>query len=516
MARALLVVGVVLVTTLVLGVMLMQQSAAPRPVEDGDDAADSTPGTGSLVFYCAAGIRNPVVEAAKQYENEFGTRIDLQFGGSGTLLSQLRLAEKGDLYLAADSSYIDIAREQGLVAEAIPLANMRMVIGVAKGNPKGIRTIDDLLRDDVRLALANPDAASVGKQTQLLLEQQGQWSAIESAVQTRGVFKPTVNEIATDVKLGTADAAIIWDATANQPTYKPALDVVALPGGDTFVKQVTVSILKTSEQPTEALRFARYLAARDKGLPMFERFGFEILAGDAWARTPELTFFSGSVNRPAIEETIKAFEQREGVRVLTVYNGCGILNGQIKLGDRPDAYQTCDITFMEGVTEHFTPAVSVSQMDLIIVTREGNPRGIQGVADLAQADLRIGLAHERQSALGALTGKLLKQMGHYDSIQPNVVTQTPTGDLLVAQMVAGNLDAVLVYRANATNVQDQLELIAIDHPAAHATQTIAAGTHSKYPQLVARLTEAIKSAESAERFQQAGFKWIFKPSGAGQ
>ena len=49
------------------------------------------------------------------------------------------------LYLAADESYIRLARQQGLLAEAIPLARMRPVVAVAKGNPKNVRTLDDLL-----------------------------------------------------------------------------------------------------------------------------------------------------------------------------------------------------------------------------------------------------------------------------------------------------------------------------------------------------------------------------------
>ncbi len=35
--------------------------------------------------------------------------------------------------------------------------------------------------------------------------------------------------------------------------------------------------------------------------------------------------------RPAIEETIQAFEQREGVRVIRIYNGCGILVGRTEV-----------------------------------------------------------------------------------------------------------------------------------------------------------------------------------------
>ncbi len=72
-----------------------------------------------LVLYCAAGVNPPVAQIVKNYQDEVGVTVSVQYGGSGTLLSNLRVAQTGDLYLAADASYIQIAREQGLIAETI-------------------------------------------------------------------------------------------------------------------------------------------------------------------------------------------------------------------------------------------------------------------------------------------------------------------------------------------------------------------------------------------------------------
>ena len=48
-----------------------------------------------LVMLCAAGIKNPVTKIAKAYEEEYGVSVRLQFGGSGTLLSNLEIAHAG-------------------------------------------------------------------------------------------------------------------------------------------------------------------------------------------------------------------------------------------------------------------------------------------------------------------------------------------------------------------------------------------------------------------------------------
>ena len=61
-----------------------------------------------------------MAEIARRYEEAYGVKVMLQYGGSGTLLNNLQLADKGDLYLAADHSYTDIARGKGLIAEELP------------------------------------------------------------------------------------------------------------------------------------------------------------------------------------------------------------------------------------------------------------------------------------------------------------------------------------------------------------------------------------------------------------
>lgn len=41
------------------------------------------PGSADLLFHCAAGLRKPMSEIARQYQEEFGVKVNLQFGGSG-------------------------------------------------------------------------------------------------------------------------------------------------------------------------------------------------------------------------------------------------------------------------------------------------------------------------------------------------------------------------------------------------------------------------------------------------
>lgn len=460
----------------------------------------STPHT-PIVVYCAAGMKGPVEAVAREYETEFGVAVHLQYGGSGTLLSNLKVARTGDLYLAADGSYLDLARSNGLVAEILPLARMSPVLAVRTDNPAPPTTLDDLLRNGGTLALANPDAAAIGRVTRSQLQAAGRWDAIAPAVR---VYKPTVNEVANDVKLGTVTAGVVWDSTAAQ---YPELKAVRIPELSAATSTVGIAVLECSTQPAAALRFARYLAARDRGLPRFAKAGFQAVRGDLWATTPEVVLYSGGVNRVAIEESIREFEEREGARVTRVYNGCGILTAQIRAGQCPDAYFACDVSFMTTVGEHFEPAIDLAETRMVILTRKDNPAGITSLADLARPGLAVGLANAQQSALGALTARLLTSQGLLDRVMPNVRVQTPTADLLVNQLRAGGLDAAVVYAANTSQVRDILAVVELPEPEALAIQPYAIGRNSDHVHLMERLLAKLRSDASRLRFEKAGFRW---------
>src|SRR5436190_140148 len=362
--------------------------------------------TDHLTLFCAAGIKAPVSAVAAEYEKEFGVQVRIQYGGSETLLSkidELKATGRVDLYLPADDSYVDLARRKRLVAEVLPLATMRPVLAVKKGNPARLRSLDDALAPGRRLSHANPGAAAVGKVAKEALEDAGLWDAFAKNVK---VTKMTVNDVAIDITTGAVDAGVVWDSTVAQT---PELQVVPVPLFARIKAGLSICVTSQCRRPTAALGFARYLAARDRGLPAFKKFGFAPVAGDPWARTPKLRLLAGAMLRPAIEKTITAFEEREGVRVTRVYNGCGILVAQMHAGTRPDAFFACDKDFMNQVSDLFLPPTTVSSNQLVILVRKGNPHKIESLKDLGKPGLRVGIGHEKQCAMGVLTQQTLKQ-----------------------------------------------------------------------------------------------------------
>ena len=126
------------------------------------------------------------------------------------MLAHLRVGDPPtpDLYLAADQFYFDLAVEEGLAEEVLPIGERFPVVLVPAGNPLGLETIEDLLHEDVAVAIAHPEQALLGRAVALALREipsggETMWVRLEQHATENGLVKPTVNEVANDVKSGT-------------------------------------------------------------------------------------------------------------------------------------------------------------------------------------------------------------------------------------------------------------------------------------------------------------------------
>jgi len=468
----------------------------------------------TLTMFCAAGIRLPVEKVAKEYEAEFGVPVEITYAGSGELFNtQIKPGAMGDIYLAADTFYISNAHDEGFVAESTPIAYQSPVIAFRKELEGKITNLEDLLSGDYRLSFAKPEIAAISRAAKNSLknretpEGENLWDAIYGKAI---VTADTVNQVANQIKSNTVDAGIIWNATAEQ--YEE-LSYVRVPDFERDQKQITVGVLTTSKRPTRALHFMRYLTARDVGLKEFQSFGYDIVDGDKWSEKPELIVMAGGLNRPAVYDAIRAFEKRENVVVNDTYNGCGILVGQIRAGAKPDMYFACDVTFLDQVQEDFGDSIHLSGTDMVMIVKKdrADDLAIESLADLAKPNLKVGLCDPQQSALGKLTKDLLDKHELWDGVHANQKLSSATADRLVENVVIGGVDAAIVYKANTSQQLDNLQVIPINDPSAHAVQPIAVGTNSDYKHLTARLVAALREAQSKERFESLGFEWLNMP-----
>lgn len=480
-----------------------------------------------LVLFCATGLLKPVREVCADYEKEYDVKVRIEPDSSGALLTKLRVAiDRVDLYLSGEESFIRDAQKQGLVAETLPVARQHVVLGVRPGNPRKIAALKDLLQDEVRVVLPNPELTAVARTASRALSGTGQWEALlqrRRKSDARVSFVGNVNEAAQAVKIGAADASVVWDATAREF----AIDAVELPELQTHgVETATLGVVATAKNPAAALHFARYLTARDRGQIALKKNYFQPLEdADVWADRPALVLMAGAMLKPGIDDLVKSFMEREGVSITTIYAGCGLHVAQMKViksglaaedSHFPDAYFACDVSFMTQVQQWFEASKIISRNDMVLVVPKGNPKHVKSIDDLARPDLRVGLGHPKNSAMGALTDDLLKKLRlHakvYDPQRKHPVVHSDAGHALVNQMRAGALDLMIVYRSNVLsnpeNAQKFLDMIEIKLSEAVAIQPYAVAKDSQHKYLMRRLLDAILTPSSKERFLKSGFQWV--------
>jgi molybdenum ABC transporter molybdate-binding protein len=480
-------------------------------LRDHSSTQDADKQTITLLY--AAGLRAPVEAVIKEYEGEFpNTRVDVLPSGSGQLLANVLSGHAGDLFLAADSSYLDKAAEKGAVVERIPIGAQMPVISFRKDAKKQIATLKELDDPALRIGLGVPDGPAIGTVSKKSLEKAGIWTQVDAVVRARGVYKPTVQGLANDLKLGTIDVAILFDGTANQ---YPELRSVPIAPELNIPQHIEIGVLKTATDPSRALHFARYLTARDRGLKQFHDFAYGTVEGDAWADVPDLHLMSGGLLRPAIIKTLDEFERREGVKIQRKFNGCGILVSSLKAGgpeNAADAYFACDVSFLRPVADMFLNPAEMSQANMVIAVAKGNPLGIKQLADLAKPGLKVGVCNAKQSTLGALTEDVLKRANVYDTVMKNVKVQTPTADGLITAFQGpksdqSTLDAAVVYDVNALLAPKYIEMLPIAERTTPAIQPFAVSRNSNHKYLTQRLYEALRRDVSQKRFEDLGFVW---------
>ena len=117
-----------------------------------------------LLMFAGAASKPATEEIVRIFQERSGITIDVVFGGSGFVLSQMKLTKKGDLYFPGSSDFMEVAKREGLVfpdSEKI-VVYLIPAMNVQKGNPKRIHTLKDLTKERIRLAIANPETVCVG------------------------------------------------------------------------------------------------------------------------------------------------------------------------------------------------------------------------------------------------------------------------------------------------------------------------------------------------------------------
>jgi molybdate transport system substrate-binding protein len=165
-----------------------------------------------ILVYAGAASKPATEEIIKGFREKTGIVADVIFGGSGFVLSQMKLSKKGDLFFPGSSDFMELAKRENLVLPESERIVVYLVpaINVQKGNPKGIYSLRDLTKDGIRLAIANPEMVCVGTYAVEIIEKNLTPSEKERFKKNLVNYTESCEKTATVISLKAVDAVIGW------------------------------------------------------------------------------------------------------------------------------------------------------------------------------------------------------------------------------------------------------------------------------------------------------------------
>ena len=179
-----------------------------------------------------------------------------------------------------------------------------------------------------------------------------------------------------------------------------------------------------------------------------------------------LMLYCGAGIRPAAEALIREFAAKSSVRINATYAGSGRLLGQITAHQKGDLFMPGAEWYVEkaaesGLAIRETKRVAAYFVPVIFV-QKGNPQDIRSLEDLSRKGLRLGFGDERACAVGEKTLKILEKNGiPYERLKDNVVYKSGTVNELGVAIQLRNVDAVVIWDANARHFARYGEVIDI-------------------------------------------------------
>jgi len=128
-----------------------------------------------LLIFAGSASMPALEEINHNFEAEHRVKVKISFGGSGNVLSQIKLGKKGDIYIPGSSDFMEKAKEERLVLPETEekIAYLIPSICVVPDNPKSINSLESLVEKDVRLGIANPETVCVGLYAVEIIEKSG-------------------------------------------------------------------------------------------------------------------------------------------------------------------------------------------------------------------------------------------------------------------------------------------------------------------------------------------------------
>jgi len=227
----------------------------------------------TITVFAASSLTDSMKAIAGAYEKKTGTKVALSFGGSNTLAQQIDQGAPADVFMSADTDWMDFLARNSRIDPATRrnlLGNRLVLVGGADSKPLTIAPNFDLSGaiGSGKLALADPNSVPAGKYGKAALTALGVWDSVAAKI------APAENvRVALEyVSRGEAPYGIVYETDAK---VAPAVHIVAAFPENTHPPIVYPVALTKTASPA-AKDFLTYLSGPDSKA-IFEKAGFSLL-----------------------------------------------------------------------------------------------------------------------------------------------------------------------------------------------------------------------------------------------
>lgn len=162
-----------------------------------------------LLIFAAASLGGPLDTLASQYMATTGTPILIAYGASGSLAQQIRIGADVDLFISADTSWLErlASDKNSPVLHWQPFLGNRLVLVTSADLDHTTRAFGSLDGPTIgRIAIADPDAAPAGRYARAYLQKTGVYDRVRAKLVTLDDVRAVINA----VRLGVADVGLVY------------------------------------------------------------------------------------------------------------------------------------------------------------------------------------------------------------------------------------------------------------------------------------------------------------------
>lgn len=138
-----------------------------------------------LTVFAAASLADALREVDGDFTRNSGIAVTESFASSSTLARQIEAGAPAQVFISADTKWMNYLAQKGLIATQAPLLGNELALVAPSDSKLGARAVDRgidwlrLLGSDGRLAVGDPDHVPAGIYAKEALQSFGAWTVVE-------------------------------------------------------------------------------------------------------------------------------------------------------------------------------------------------------------------------------------------------------------------------------------------------------------------------------------------------